>query len=154
MNRAIRDLVCSVLIAVGGFASALAQADEAKPDLSGNDPHWIEDIVSQCWAANPNPAGNEIISWSGACEGGLLSGPGTLTWSQNGRISGRDEGTFREGRLTGKGRITTVDGASYEGEFPGPGTLTLPDGRRIPARTVRESTGWTIEAPILAQPPL
>ena len=154
MTRAIRDLACCAVIAVAASAPAFAQNDDAKPDLSGNDPHWIEDTVAQCWAANPHPQGNETISWSGACEGDLLSGPGILTWSQNGRISGRDEGTFKDGRLTGKGRISTADGASYEGEFPGPGVLTLPDGRRIPAQTVREFTGWTIEAPVPAQPPL
>ena len=149
MTRSICAIACCVLIA---SAPAWAQADET-PDLSGNDPHWIEDTVRQCWAANPHPEGNESISWSGACEGGVITGPGTLTWSQNGRISGRDEGTFRDGRLTGKGRISTVDGASYEGEFPGPGVLTLPDGSRIPAQTVRDSTGWTIEAPIAGEAP-
>jgi len=45
-----------------------------------------------------------------------------------------------------------VDGASYDGEFPGRGVLTLPDGRKVPAQTVREFTGWTIEAPIREDP--
>ena len=152
MNRSIRDLAVCVLFATGAASAAMAQGD-AQPDLSGNDPHWIEDTVSQCWAANPHPEGNETISWSGACENGLLSGPGTLTWSQNGRISARDEGTFREGRLAGKGKISTADGATYEGDFPGQGVLTLPDGRKIRAQTVRESTGWTIEAPVPGEPP-
>lgn len=144
MKRSIRAIACCALIM---SAPSWAQLNET-PDFSGSDPHWIEDTVSQCWAANPHPQGNETISWSGACEGGVINGPGTLTWSQNGRISGRDEGTFKDGRLTGKGRISMADGASYEGEFPGPGVLTLPDGRRLPAQTVRDSTGWTIEAPI------
>ena len=152
MDRAIRDFAVCMLLAAGVGSAAMAQ--EARPDLSGNDPHWIEDTVSQCWAANPQPQGNETISWSGACEDRLLSGPGTLTWSQNGRISARDEGTFREGRLAGRGKISTADGATYEGDFPGQGVLTLPDGRKIRAQTVRESTGWTIEAPVPEQPPL
>ena len=153
MNRMMRGLVLCVLIAAGASGAAWAQTD-GKPDLSGNDPHWIEDTVSQCWAANPHPEGNETISWSGACEGGSLSGAGTLTWSQNGRVTGRDEGTFREGRLTGHGRIISSDGTSYDGEFPGRGVLTLPDGRKVPAQTVREFTGWTIEAPVPGEPPV
>ena len=152
MNRSMRASVCGVLLALA--APVLAQTDDPKPDLSGNDPHWIEDTVAQCWAANPHPEGNESISWSGACEGGLISGPGTLTWSQNGRITGRDEGTFKDGRLTGKGRIVSSDGTAYEGDFPGTGILTLPDGRKVRAQTVREFTGWTIEAPVPGDPPL
>ena len=150
MNRSLRARVCAALLALS--APAAAQTDEPKPDLSGNDPHWIEDTVRQCWAANPHPEGNESISWTGACEGGLISGPGTLTWSQNGRVTGRDEGTFKDGRLTGRGRIISADGTSYEGDFPGTGVLTLPDGQKLRAQTVREFSGWTIEAPIPEQP--
>ena len=152
MNRSIRGIACGLLIAAAS-GPAWAQTD-SKPDLSGNDPHWIEDTVSGCWAANPHPEGNETISWSGACEDGLLSGQGTLTWSQNGRVTGRDEGTFKEGRLTGHGRIVSSDGTIYDGEFPGTGVLTLPDGQKVRAQAVREFTGWTIEAPIQDDPPL
>jgi len=28
------------------------------------------------------------------------------------------------------------------------GVLTLPDGRKVPARSVREPSGWTIEEPV------
>jgi hypothetical protein len=151
MTRSIRASLYAAMVALA--APALAQTD-ATPDLSGNDPHWIEDRISHCWAANPHPEANETISWSGACEGGLISGPGTLTWSQNGRITGRDEGTFKDGRLTGCGRIISADGTIYEGEFPGTGVLTLPDGRKVRAQTVREFSGWTIEAPVPDSPPL
>jgi hypothetical protein len=129
-------------------------AVEPKPDLSGSDPHWIEDTVAHCWAANPNPEGGESISWSGGCEDGLLSGPGTLTWTQNGRVTGRDEGSFKEGRLTGHGRIISSDGTIYDGAFPGMGVLTLPNGQTMRAQSVREFTGWTIEAPVRDNPPL
>lgn len=152
MNNPFRGSVCALIVAL--IVPAAAQTNETRPDLSGNDPHWIEDGISHCWAANPHPEGGESISWSGACEGGLLSGPGTLTWSQNGRITGRDEGTFKDGRLTGHGRIISADGTIYEGEFPGIGILTLPDGQKVGAQTVREFSGWTIEAPIQNNPPL
>jgi hypothetical protein len=152
MRGSIPAIVLFVLIAA--FNPSRAQTAPDQPDLSGNDPHWIEDTVAHCWAANPHPEGGETISWSGACEGGLLSGPGTLTWSQNGRISGRDEGTFRDGRLTGHGRIISSDGTTYEGEFPGIGVLTLPSGQTVRAQSVRELNGWTIEAPVRDNPPL
>jgi len=151
MNHSLCAGVCAAVLVVAG---AVAAQTNERPDLSGNDPHWIEDTVAHCWGANPNPEGGEVISWSGACENGTLNGPGMLTWSKDGRITGRDEGTFRDGRLTGHGRIISSDGTTYEGEFPGTGTLTLPDGQKVRAQAVREFSGWTIEAPIQDNPPL
>jgi len=135
------------------LTQASAQIDQAKPDLSGNDPHWIEDKVIHCWAGNPHPREGEAIYWSGACENGLATGEGTLTWLQNGKITGRDVGTFKGGILSGHGKITAVDGTSYDGDFPGKGMLTLPDGRKVPARSVREPSGWTIEEPVPGEAP-
>jgi len=149
MKRTMCGTACGMLMAAMAHAPSWGQpAPDVPPDLSGNSPYWIQDGISQCWAANPHPRENESIAWSGACEGGLVTGPGTLTWMENGRITGRDEGTFKEGRLSGRGRIIAVDGTAYEGDFPGNGVLTLPDGRKVPARSVRDASGWTIEEPI------
>ena len=124
-------------------SAALAQG--ATPDLSGRDPHWIKDAVSNCWAANPHPEPGETITWMGACVDGLISGPGTLTWYLNGNAEDRDEGNFARGELSGHGRISFPDGARFEGEFPGKGTITLPDGRKTEAQTIKETAGWSIE---------
>ena len=123
-------------------SSALAQT---APDLSGKDTHWIKDNSSNCWAANPDPSPGESITWTGACENNLLSGQGTLTWYINGKAVGRDEGNFRNGELSGHGRLSFADGANYEGEFPGKGVLTLPNGQKIEAETIHEQAGWSIE---------
>jgi len=128
--------VCAVLAA----SPAIAQ-----PDLSGRDPHWIRDEASRCWAANPDPEPLETISWSGGCVDMLLSGTGTLSWYLDGRLIGRDEGNFVRGELSGHGKISFADGATFEGEFPGRGVLTLPSGNRIDAVSVKESAGWSIE---------
>lgn len=130
-----------------------AAAQPATPDFSGNDPHWIEDKSAHCWAANPNPEMGKSITWTGACEGGLLTGMGTLTWYLNGRIDGRDEGEFKNGELSGHGRMYFGDGAFYEGEFPGEGVLTAPDGTKVRAQSIREAAGWSIEQ-IVAPPSL
>jgi hypothetical protein len=71
----------------------------------------------------------------------------------NGRIDGRDEGEFKNGELSGHGRLFFADGAFFEGEFPGEGVLTAPNGRKVPARSVKESTGWSIEE-IVPNPPV
>jgi hypothetical protein len=124
---------------------ALSAAAQSLPDLSGKDPHWIQDRDKQCWAANPDPAENETIAWTGGCENHVLSGEGTLTWYLNGAIVGRDIGTFMNGQLSGKGAIVFSDGARYDGDFPGYGVLTAPDGRKFPAQSVQELAGWSVE---------
>lgn len=131
--------------AVVVFFAGAATAQAPMPDLSGNDVHWIEDKAAQCWAANPDPAENETIAWTGGCENRLLSGEGTLTWYVNGTIVGRDIGTFKDGQLFGKGAIVFSDGARFDGEFPGLGILTAPDGRKFPAQSIQETAGWSVE---------
>ncbi|HEY4265103.1 MAG TPA: hypothetical protein VGM72_07285 [Micropepsaceae bacterium] len=120
-------------------------AAQAAPDLSGSDPHWIKDAAKNCWAANPDPETGETITWTGTCEQGLLSGEGTLSWYVDGQPVGRDEGHFKNGQLSGHGRIVFGDGAHFEGEFPGQGVLTLPSGQEIAAQSVGEAAGWSIE---------
>jgi len=123
-----------------------ALAQSATPDLSGRDPHWIKDSAKNCWAADPDPQAGETVTWTGACAGGLVKGQGTLTWYLNGRLFGRDEGAFRNGELFGHGRITRVNGASFEGEFPGKGVITLRRaGRRSTLVSIKEAVGWSIE---------
>ena len=149
MKARLRSVLYAPSVVLLMLAPALAlEATDAKPDFSGKDPHWIEDKIVHCWAGNPHPQDGEQIYWSGACENGLATGEGTLTWLQNGQVTGRDIGTFKGGILSGHGKITAVDGTSYEGDFPGSGVLTLPDGRKVPARSVREPSGWTIEEPV------
>jgi hypothetical protein len=133
--------------ALAGLALFLASAAAAQtlPDLSGRDPHWIKDPVKDCWAANPDPETGETITWTGTCEGRLLTGQGTLTWYVNGRQVGRDEGNFKDGQLSGHGRISFGDGANFEGEFPGQGVLTLPNGQKVAAVSIAEAAGWSIE---------
>jgi hypothetical protein len=133
----------SILLWLLAFLAAPASG---APDLSGNDPHWILDPTTGCWAADPDPEPGESISWSGGpCPDDLASGLGTITWYRNGRITGADEGTFKAGELFGHGRVATADGSLYEGDFPGTGTITLPDGTEVPARSIKETAGWSIE---------
>src|SRR2546423_8899187 len=111
-----------------------AWAQSAAPDLSGRDPHWIKDSAKNCWAADPDPQAGETVTWSGgACVGGLVNGQGTLTWYLNGQLFGRDEGSFKNGELSGHGRVSRANGISFEGEFPGKGVITLPNGQKIDA---------------------
>ena len=137
---------CKSIAALCGFLLFAADAwAQTAPDLSGNNPNWIKDNGSNCWAANPDPSPGETITWTGGCEKNLLSGPGTLTWYIDGKAVGRDEGTFRNGELSGHGRLSFADGANYEGDFPGKGVVTLANGQKIEAESIHEKAGWSIE---------
>ena len=103
MKNFILGFASFVVVAALSGPSFGQNAPDVPPDFSGNSPFWIQDRVSMCWAANPHPRENESIAWDGACVGGLLNGPGTLTWISGGRVTGRDIGTFKDGRLSGKG---------------------------------------------------
>jgi hypothetical protein len=127
------------------FLACPASAQTPTPDLSGKDSHWIKDTDKNCWAANPNPEPGERVAWTGACENDLVTGEGTLTWSVRGKVVGRDTGTFKNGELSGYGRISQTDGPSFEGEFPGKGVLTFPNGKKAAAQSVKEVFGWSIE---------
>jgi hypothetical protein len=134
-----------VLAGLALFLAASASAQSPVPDLSGKDSHWIKDADKNCWAANPTPEPGESVAWTGACEDGLVTGEGTLTWSLKGKVVGRDTGTFKGGELSGYGRITQTGGPSFEGEFPGKGVLTFPNGKKAAAQSVKEEFGWSIE---------
>jgi hypothetical protein len=105
---------------------------------------WIAD-QNGCLAANPEPVPNEHVEWSGECVDGYIEGEGILIWYQSGVVTGRDQGRFENGRLSGHGRVESFQGWSYEGEFPGPGVLKLDNGAELPAQTLRHNTGWHIE---------
>lgn len=105
---------------------------------------WIAD-QNGCLAANPSPSGDERIEWSGTCVDGYIAGDGVLTWYRGDVITGRDSGHFEAGSLSGQGRIESFEGWSYEGAFPGSGIMHLPDGRDVPAQSLRENNGWHIE---------
>jgi hypothetical protein len=88
-----------------------------------------------CQTANPHPAPNQSISWSGACKDGLLSGPGVLQRLQDGVVEASYQGSFWQGQLSGSGSATLRDGARYTGnfinnEFAGEGTMVWPSGDR------------------------
>src|SRR5262245_50115736 len=70
-----------------------------------------------CKVSNPSPKPDESVVWSGACVGGYADGNGLLQWSVGGVLSTRYEGTLRAGLLSGQGKLTMPNGATYEGQW-------------------------------------
>lgn len=88
-----------------------------QPDLSGNDPHWVRDVMSDCWAYYTD--GTDLVSftWTGACKDHVLDGKGTLTWFRGSKMERTDEGVFRLGRNNGPGTVRWAYGDSYAGNL-------------------------------------
>lgn len=97
---------------------------------------WIADRRTGCKVWNPEPVPKETISWDGPCKGGIANGSGTLQWFKSGKLSLREEGELRNGRLEGRGLSVDADGTRQEGEFSdgklnGRGITTYADGTRV-----------------------
>jgi hypothetical protein len=100
----------------------------AMPVLAQNaQPRWVADANTGCkvWDASPGP--DDGASWSGACKNGMADGRGTLQWLDNGQPVERDEGEFRDGKMTGHGVRSFPGGSRYEGEWRD----SQPNGRGV-----------------------
>jgi hypothetical protein len=131
--------------AIGFLCACVAFGASAQEAPLADNAYWIADEATGCLAANPSPGANESIRWSGACVNGLIEGEGVLTWYEGERLLGRDEGNFVAGKLSGRGKIESAEGWSYEGAFPGNGVMRFPDGEEFPAQAVGRNTGWFIQ---------
>jgi len=50
------------------------------------------------------------MTLSGRCQNGLAQGPGVVQWLEGSKPSGRDEGEWRDGKMTGRGVSTWANG--------------------------------------------
>ncbi len=77
------------------------------------------------------------MTWPGVCEAGLVSGPGTISFSNSGRFSESLTGEFDKGGLRdGRVVIRWADGSHYEGDavaanMQGAGTLITAAGDKF-----------------------
>jgi len=61
----------------------------------------------------------KAIAWSGACNGGLARGTGTISWEGGRNPSGQATGTIEKGRLQGQWVFRYANGTIHEGPFLG-----------------------------------
>ena len=94
------------------------------------EPQWISDSKG-CKVANVFPQEDESINWTGACEQGLATGEGKLTWLINGIVTDTYEGQLVKGWAEGEGKLTRKDGV-YTGEWKN--SLQKTSVRHLPAR--------------------
>jgi len=77
---------------------------------------FISDPKSGCKVWDPHPLVGETASWSGDCVQGFAQGPGNVLWSRDGKAFEKDEGSWDQGRQSGRGSQNWGSGR-YEGEF-------------------------------------
>ena len=136
-----------------------ATANAGAPTVAGPLAAMAQDARNGCRVWKPSLLQSDQVVWSGQCAVGLASGQGLATWSTDGKVALTYEGTFREGLLQGRGKMTAAGGDRYDGEYldgkrdgrgayiastgeryegefkdnrrEGRGVVTRPDGRRI-----------------------
>jgi len=129
----------STLILVWGAALSAARSENG----------WMEDRISGVRVWDPEPGGDQVISWSGGSIDGKASGSGTLVVFEEGKLAGRYTGTMVAGRVDGFGEVEWMeDGTrmSYRGFFQdgkphGLGTVTYGDGSTLKTRFVNGEIG-------------
>ena len=76
--------------------------------------HWIKDNNTDVYLWNPEPNGNERISWNGSyVQDGdykFADGNGTVTWYRDGKVIQVDEGYFEHGKHHGRFKHTLESG--------------------------------------------
>lgn len=76
--------------------------------------HWIKDNDTDVYLWNPEPYGDERISWSGSyVQDGdykFAEGNGTVTWYRDGQVIQVDEGFFEHGKHHGRFKHTLESG--------------------------------------------
>ena len=90
------------------MTEGVAQPEKPKPD-------WITTTNQPCKVWNPEPKGDESVTWSGDCKDGLATGKGILRWTENGKPDVEFDGEYRNGKRNGHGVMMTPDGDRVEG---------------------------------------
>jgi hypothetical protein len=126
----LRVLLLAVLAGLSAPLHAQQQLQMAPPP---SEARWVSDPTTGCRVWSANPMENEGAQWFGPCPNGYAQGRGVLQWLVDGKPVRRDEGDFRDGKLTGPGTRTEADGARYEGFWRasrahGAGRYVTPDG--------------------------
>ena len=121
-------------LAAGGEQTATA--DRGRRRLS--------DPKSGCSGFDLNTGAVDAIAWSGNCVGGLASGPGAMTFSNQGKFVESLAGNFDKGVvLNGPVKVKFANGSAYEGDevaarMEGTGLFTTADGDRLQGQWAKD----------------
>jgi hypothetical protein len=124
----------TVVLARSAVAADCGWPEPDSLQISWNTPcdegNWLYEPGVGCRIWDWHPAPEDVATWTGACNAGLLAGRGVLQWSEHGRPIDRFEGTFVAGKRQGPGRYKWNDAdwfiGLYKDDVPdGPGTASI-----------------------------
>ncbi|HTT82249.1 MAG TPA: hypothetical protein VMF67_02085 [Rhizomicrobium sp.] len=126
------------IVVSGGANASMGSLAPRSPGTSATArQEWVADPRTNCRALDADFDPGDSIRWQGICVAGMVSGPGTLSFLNNGRVLETIAGTFGEGALL-PGRVSAVwsDGSKYEGgqsggQFEGMGNFLSATGDKI-----------------------
>ena len=136
-------------LAIGAAVAALlvlpataAPKDPGKPDMYGNDPHWVKDVLYKCVVYTSRPEPNMFVRWYGKCVDGVAQGDGQVVWYRNNQYAAKYDGPVVNGMRQGRGYYYTPNGDTFSatwvyGVADGPGEWRYKDGAYLNA-TFRE----------------
>ena len=101
-----------------GLGLGLLLASPLAHGEASNKGNFIADPTNGCKVWDPHPLAGETVNWSGDCIQGLAQGAGTVLWSRDGKPFEKDEGSWDQGRQSGRGSQDWGSGR-YEGELAG-----------------------------------
>lgn len=118
-SAARRAVLAPVFMA---FASLFVLcAGSSAQELAGTG-EFLADVRTGCKIWYPKQESRLIVSWNGACENGLAYGPGLAMVLRSGEPFSTLKGTFREGKLNGRGSMDAYTGDWRDGLREGRGT--------------------------------
>jgi hypothetical protein len=138
--------LCVAFILLGLFASET----HAQSDSKSEKPAWVTETNHKCKVWNElyledGPKVHYQLWWSGTCKSGYASGTGTLQWSVPDKyhpesvpplVIAQYDGPIVDGKINGKGKISSSSSISYTGDFvdnepEGYGQESFPSGNRF-----------------------
>ena len=94
---AIGVAVASLLV----LPVAAAPKDPGKPDMYGNDPHWVKDVLYKCVVYTSRPEPNMFVRWYGKCVDGVAQGKGQMVWYRSNQFAAKYDGPVVNGMRQG-----------------------------------------------------
>lgn len=88
------------------------------PAFAGEPPtgeNWMTATNKNCAGRLKGLGPSYSITWSGACENGMLKGRGVVLLYNNGEEVARFEGEYQDGQIPDRGKRSHPNGARYEG---------------------------------------
>ena len=136
MKRLLTMIALACAIAA---PAAAAPKDPGKPDMYGNDPHWVKDVLYKCVIYTSRPDPKAFVRWYGKCVNGVAEGQGSMVWYVNNRYAAKYEGPVVKGARHGRGTYWAASGDRFTVEWVfgiphGAGTWVYADGSRLEAR--------------------